>query len=121
MKADALEGLLTKNDITAVIALFGANRYWADLTASFKPLTHDEILGRIRQYSEYVASFNPERAQHPQLSYIVVYTNTPFDFSNIDRWYSRDAGEPIGPFTLYQVKSSDSSALTKDKTTLDSQ
>lgn len=104
VKAAVLEGMLTKNDITAVIALFGANRYWPELTAAFKPLTPDEIRGKARQYSDFMVSFNQERARQPQLSYIVVYRQTPFDFSNIDRWYSRDAGEQIGPFTLYQVK-----------------
>jgi hypothetical protein len=27
-----------------------------------------------------------------------------FDFTNIDRWYERDAGERVGAYTLYHLK-----------------
>lgn len=104
LKADALESLLTHNDAAAIISLFGVSRYWPELTIDFKPITDSEIQDKVRQYNQYAATFNCERARQTEISYAVVYTKSSFDFTNLDQWYVRDKGEQIGPFTLYQVK-----------------
>lgn len=103
-RTDSLRQALTNNEMVAVMSSFGYERYNPTLTNDFKPITSEEIQDKVRQYTQYVANFSRERSQHPQLAYVVVNTAAPFDFSNIDRWYSRDAGEQIGPFIIYQVK-----------------
>lgn len=114
-REEFLRSALKNNDLIAVSSAFTYGRYNPSLDINFKPITSDEIRDKVRKYAEYIAGFNYERARHPQISYVVVYTNAPFDFSNLDRWYSRDAGEQIGPFTLYQVKLSDFSNLGQAK------
>jgi len=104
IESSELERLLTSNDSIAVRALFGEKRYWSELAADFTPLTQTEIQARAREYAQYAASFNHERSLHPRLFYLVLRSGTPFDFSNLDRWYSHDIGQRIGPFTLYQLQ-----------------
>jgi hypothetical protein len=38
------------------------------------------------------------------LTYAVIPADINFDFSNIDRWYERDAGERAGAYVLYRLK-----------------
>ncbi len=101
---DSLERRLKNNEMVAVGAIFGHDRYNPTLTNHFKPITTTEIEDKVRQYAEYAASFDCARARHPEISYVIVDTRSPSDFTNLDWWYKRDAGERIGPFTLYQVK-----------------
>ena len=104
MRPALLERKLASNDYDIITSLFGYERYAANLTTKSKQITTEEIAEKVHQYSEFVAVFDRERARHPEISYVVIYTQTPMDFSNLDRWYFRDKGERIGPFTLYQVK-----------------
>jgi len=99
----SLERRLTNNTFV-VGALFGNDRYNPILTNHFKPVTASEISDKVRQYAEYIAAFDCARARRSKISYVVVDTKSPFDFTNLDQWYIRDAGEQIGLFTLYQVK-----------------
>lgn len=99
-------------DMIAVGSLFTYERYLAGSADPSKRLTSDEISEKVRLYNKYITTFDKERARHWELSYVVSYNKQPkdfytkamSDFSNVDRWYQRDAGEQIGPFTLYQVK-----------------
>jgi len=38
------------------------------------------------------------------VTYAVVPPDTNFDFTNLDRWYERDAGERVGSYILHHVK-----------------
>lgn len=58
----------------------------------------------IADYLAYVSSFNRERAQHPQLAYLVAASDDDADLTNLDRWYERDAGERVGNLVLYRLK-----------------
>lgn len=99
-------------NMIAVGSLFTYERYLAGAVDPAKKLTGEEIAQKVRLYTDYIATFNKERARRWEFSYVVSYTKQPkdfytkaiTDFSNLDRWYQRDAGEEIGPFTLYQVK-----------------
>jgi hypothetical protein len=73
-------------------------------TVNWKEITPEDVQGALGGYAEYAAAFNRERASNPVLSYVVTPTDAHTDFSNLDRWYARDEGERIGPFTLYRVK-----------------
>ncbi|MGA9995554.1 MAG: hypothetical protein WBP93_09075 [Pyrinomonadaceae bacterium] len=84
--------------------LFGIGRAHRAQGSKLQPVMPEEILQVSRKYSLYIASFNREQAAHPALSYVVTLTRSTTSFSNLDRWYERDAGERIGKFTLYRVK-----------------
>ncbi|HKC65591.1 MAG TPA: hypothetical protein VKB86_18260 [Pyrinomonadaceae bacterium] len=95
---------LAHNDFQVLLALFGWERANHNLTVDNKPITEGEVSAEVRNYSNYIAAFDRERAQHPTLSYVVTTVDEKFDFTNLDRWYTRDAGERIGKFMLYRVK-----------------
>ena len=95
---------LAHSDFQVLLALFGWERANHNLTVNYRPITEEEISAVVRNYSDYIATFDRERAQHPALSYVVTTVDDPFDFTNLDRWYTRDAGESVGKFMLYRVK-----------------
>jgi hypothetical protein len=109
-KVGTLEREVAANAFVSA-ALFGAERSvtgaQSQLTSvRFPPITIGERHQKEQEYDDYIATFNRERAKHPKLSYVVIITkaSASYDLSNLDRWYQRDAGERIGPFTLYQVE-----------------
>jgi hypothetical protein len=99
-----LESELKNGNFVVVIALFGWGRNHDRLTVNALPLTREEIAAEVNAYAQYIESFDRERATHPLLSYIVTDAYGGFDFTNIDRWYERDAGERLGNFMLYRLK-----------------
>ena len=92
------------NDMLQVGSAFGYFRYNPTLSANFHPITIGEIEDKVREYRDYIATFDHERARQTQISYVVLGVRSNFDFANLDKWYVRDAGEDIGPFILYQVR-----------------
>jgi hypothetical protein len=70
----------------------------------WQPITPEEVRGALQYYADFVASFNRDRAAHPELSYLLVNMQEPIDLTNFDRWYERDAGEQIGKYTLFRVR-----------------
>jgi hypothetical protein len=85
-------------------AFFGVDRVLPDMAVNTKPIEVSEAEAVVTDYAAYVASFSPADAVTPTLSYVVVPTEGPPNFANIDRWYERDAGERVGIFTIYRVK-----------------
>ncbi|HEY0376209.1 MAG TPA: hypothetical protein VGC87_04560 [Pyrinomonadaceae bacterium] len=73
-------------------------------TVDWKPLTREDVRAALDGYRAYAAAFTREQAARPALSHLVVATDAPPDLSNLDRWYERDAGERVGPFTIYRLK-----------------
>ncbi len=67
-------------------------------------ISPEEIRTQIGDYLSYLHSFDRERARSPVLSYLIVHADQQPDYSNLDRWYQRDAGERIGGFILYRLK-----------------
>ncbi|HEV2915379.1 MAG TPA: hypothetical protein VGX92_19020 [Pyrinomonadaceae bacterium] len=86
------------------IGLFAQERINRTLTTDLKPITAEEIQYELDLYLDYVESFDRERARRWPLSYVVAWARDNPDFTNLDRWYERDAGERIGNFILYRVK-----------------
>jgi hypothetical protein len=68
------------------------------------PIFPHEMRAQVQNYLAFAQSFNREKAASPRLSYILLPADRESDFSNVDRWYERDAGERIGEFVLYRVK-----------------
>jgi hypothetical protein len=93
---------LLRDDFTAQWEVFGPERVNPVLTASHRPITNEEIENAARQYGDFTKSFNSELATTPLLGYAVVSPKD--DLSNLDRWYERDAGERVGEFVIYSLR-----------------
>jgi len=94
---------LLQDNFTAQWEVFGPERVNPVLTASHRPITNEEIENAAREYGEFIRSFDSELATTPLLGYAVVSQND--DLSNVDRWYERDAGERVGEFVIYSLRS----------------
>jgi len=88
----------------ARVAVFGHERVVPTLTFHAQPIKDEEIEGAVHKYANYIASFSREEAQKRSLAYIVVRSETGFDFSHIDSWYERDVGEHIQGYDLYRLR-----------------
>jgi hypothetical protein len=93
-----------EENVVIQIALFGWGRLTNRLTVNARPITDEEIEVEIARYNQYVAAFDRERAARPLLTFVVTHAAAETDLKNLDRWYERDAGEPLGQYILYRVK-----------------
>ncbi|HEX8130934.1 MAG TPA: hypothetical protein VF527_17670 [Pyrinomonadaceae bacterium] len=83
-------------------AVFGSARVLNGLDATRAPITPADLAAERRAYAEYISSFTRERAAQTPLSYVVIAAGQ-IDLENIDRWYTRDAGERVGDYTIYRL------------------
>ncbi|HYR75686.1 MAG TPA: hypothetical protein VEM96_07560 [Pyrinomonadaceae bacterium] len=84
--------------------IFGHERVTPALSLDFKPIQHNEIDQEVLAYQTYANSFTREEALRRPIAYAVIPGEGNFDFTNLDRWYERDAGERVGDYTLYRLK-----------------
>jgi hypothetical protein len=84
-------------------AIFGWERANEKLTATFRPITAEEIALEAKNYADYIASFDSTRARRPTLAYLLLDAHQPINLSNLERWYTRDNGERIGRYLLYRL------------------
>jgi hypothetical protein len=91
-------------DIYARSVIFGHDRVTPALSLHFKPIQQNEVEQEVLTYQTYANSFSREEALKRPIAYAVIPVAGNFDFSNLDRWYERDAGERVGDYTLYQLK-----------------
>jgi hypothetical protein len=73
-------------------------------TVNWKQITAEDVRAALGAYRRYAEAFNREEAASPTLSFVVTPANAQADFQRLDRWYERDTGQRIGPFTLYRVR-----------------
>lgn len=85
-------------------SLVGWGHADAAWSVNWQPVTPEELQAELRGYADYRVRFDHDRAAQLPLSYVVTTTDEAVDFSNLDRWYERDAGEHIGKFILYRLK-----------------
>ena len=88
-------------------AVFGWARVVNGLDITRTPITDAELEGERRAYADYVNTFSRERAARTPLDYVLL--SAPADasrppLSNLERWYTFDAGERAGNFVIYRVK-----------------
>jgi hypothetical protein len=83
---------------------FGHDRVVPALAGVFRPIQPEEIEGEISAYQAYAAAFSRAQAVKRPLTYAVIPADGTFDFTNLDRWYERDAGERVGAYVLYRLK-----------------
>jgi hypothetical protein len=91
-------------DWNFLAGLFPYNRLSPAVSGSKAAITPEELHTQLTIYLDYVHSFNRARAVAPVLSYLVVKADRQPDYTNLDRWYQRDAGELVGGFILYRLK-----------------
>jgi hypothetical protein len=84
-------------------SLFGAERGVTFLSQTFEPIQQEEIEHVVNEYESFVASFSRIEASMLPISYVVTRSDESFDFSKIDLWYERDAGEQIGIYSLIHL------------------
>ena len=84
--------------------IFGHERITPALSFSFKAIQPDEIEREVQMYKTYVDSFSREEVLKRPITYAIVRIDSGFDFSHVDRWYERNAGEPFGEYMLYRLK-----------------
>jgi hypothetical protein len=96
--------------------IFGFDRTIKGLSRSPKAITTEELDAEMKLYDQYIRSFTAERARQLNLSYMVVSKSENLDFSNLDRWYERDAGEQIGKFILYRTRFRESGLTSNSQT-----
>jgi hypothetical protein len=99
-----LERQLVEGDFVSMIALFGWGRHTSRLSSEAKPLTYGEVAEEARNFGEYRKKFSLKEATNPAISYVVAPADWQIDYTNLDKWYERDAGERIGGYMLYKVK-----------------
>jgi hypothetical protein len=88
---------------SAQTVIFGYERTSPALVHNFHPLQSEEIDREVQNYQSYVNAFSREHAESRPIKYAIIPVDTNFDFSNLDRWYERDAGERVGDYVLYTL------------------
>jgi hypothetical protein len=102
--AKGLENLLREGERMATVSLFGWGRHTNRLTSEAKPLTYSEVAEEAQKYGEYRRNFSLREAANPTISYVVIPKDWTLNFTNLDLWYKRDAGEEVGEYILYWVQ-----------------
>jgi hypothetical protein len=85
-------------------AVFGYDRTSPALTSQFTPIKEDEVEREVQAYRSYTIDFSRQEAISRPLTYAVVPAEGDSSLVNLDRWYERDEGEPIGGYILYRLK-----------------
>jgi hypothetical protein len=99
-----LDGELQRGNFVYIIALFGWGRVTDRLTADHVPLSDAEMDAEVQRYAEFSASFGPTHASSPELGYVVTHADAAVDFTHLDQWYERDAGQKYDTFVLYHLR-----------------
>jgi hypothetical protein len=84
--------------------IFGHERTIPALNPEFRAVRTDEVEAEVQKYQAFVSAFSHEEALKRPITYAVIPADGTFDFSNLDRWYERDAGERWGDYVLYRLK-----------------
>jgi hypothetical protein len=95
---------LNERDQFAIAVIFDHRRLFPALSSQFQPIQTDEIEREALAYQTHANSFSREEALKRPITYAVIPFEGNFDFTNLDRWYERDAGERVGAYTLYRLK-----------------
>jgi hypothetical protein len=95
---------LDRRDWNLYAGLFPYSRVSPMVNGNISPISAEEIRMQVRNYLRFAGAFSRESAASPVLSYLVLSAENEPDYSNLDRWYQRDAGVRIGRFVIYRLK-----------------
>jgi hypothetical protein len=85
-------------------AVFGLHRVNGTMSQKFIPVSSDEIRAQVEAYSAYVRGFSQQHANRWPLAYVITIDDATYDFTNLDRWYTRATGEKVGGSVIYPVQ-----------------
>lgn len=85
-------------------AIFSYDRVLPFLSNNPKPIRDPDIEQQVQIYQTYENSFSRNEALKRPIAYALLSGKKNFDFTNLDRWYERDAGERVGDYTLFRLK-----------------
>lgn len=91
---------LASHSFEVTAAVFGSERALPAL-GSGESIKADEIRRESQRYAEFVKNFGPAQTNNPMLSYLIVPAKAEPNYTNLDRWYQRGTGEPVGLFKVY--------------------
>lgn len=94
----------TKGELT--VGFFGQGRgSYNILLENPSPVTEAEIDAVVEEYKIFRENFNADVArEEPQISFAIYHEAAQPDFSALDRFYERGAGEKVGKYFLYRLK-----------------
>jgi hypothetical protein len=98
-----LSSALKANSFEVTSAIFGAERALPSLGDQAAKITPQEIQAEVTKYTEFVRNFDAKTAASPTLDYVIVPTEAEPAFTEIDRWYTRDAGQAYGLLKVYKL------------------
>jgi len=84
--------------------VFGHARIFPGLSSAFLPVRPEEIEQQVQLYQAYINTFSRDEVLMRPIKYAVIPVDADFDFSHLDLWYQRDAGERVGDYLLYTLK-----------------
>ena len=84
--------------------IFGNERAHLALSEESRPVQQSEIEQEIYKYESFIGSFSRNEVLKRPVAYAVISAKESFNFSNLDRFYTHDAGESIGYYRLYRLK-----------------
>jgi len=93
-----------QNNAHVQAAVFGLSRLNGGLIQTSTPISGDEIRAQVESYSDYAKNFSAQQASRHPLAYVVTSSDVVHDFANLDRWYTRSAGEQAGDSVIYRVQ-----------------
>jgi len=111
LSEDWLKTELIKGKSDLVTGIFGWGRSFDIFTKNANPITEREVDEVVNNYRQFRQNFNAEDAQSPLLSFVIAHEKSENDYTALDKWYERDAGEKVGKYILYRVKSKNHSVL----------
>jgi hypothetical protein len=103
-KEKDIEEGLEANAFEITAAIFGSERALPALGLGSEPITSQEINKEVGIYANYAKNFSSAAASEPELSYVIASADGDPDFTNLDKWYERDAGNVAGVLKVYRVK-----------------
>ncbi len=87
-----------------IASLISRGRLNPNLRSTWIPTTAPEIKSALQRYAEFTSTLDRARVDRYPLTYILTSSKENIDFTNLDKWYERDAGEPFKEFILYRVR-----------------
>lgn len=102
-ESDVSEALKV-NSFEVTAAIFGSERALPLLGTNAKKISPQEIQAEVSKYAEFAREFDSQIAASLTLNSIIVPAEAEPKFTNLDRWYVRDAGKTFGLFKVYKLR-----------------
>lgn len=92
---------MARNPSYLQLAIFGWERM--NEKSHALPISEAGVESETKLYREYLANFDADKASKPRLTYVVVPVSGGPSLTNLNRWYTLDAGERVGEFVIHRA------------------